>query len=566
MIRAALIAALLLVAGGAAAAPDIVLVSIDTLRADRLGCYGYAQPNSPFLDGLAKDGLLFEETYTPIPHTTPSHASMLTSLLPWRHGSLTNAVPMNERVQTLPEVLKRAGYRTAGAVAVPHVGRRYGFARGFDSFTEPQGKSAGADQRPAREVNADAKKFIDAHVRANDGKPLFLFLHYFDVHYPYRWWDPNDVNPNPYDPAELAKRSRQSARYDDGVRHIDAAMRELHQELTRKLGNDVIFVVTSDHGEQIGDHGYDLGHADIYRETVRVPLIVTGPGIRKGRVAAPVSSMDLGVSLLKLAGTRYTSGVDGIDLLETAARERNPFTRAPKPRPFLVVGNALYTQSVLLIEGSKWYIRNFDHLYRYVSTATPAPERSEQRRWSEAPLHSNADGTATFRIPFVRFEPYVLTIEHSAKNDECDASLNVLISPATTYLDPPLTFRKSARVVVPGSRSDAIAVQVKPATCAGTTRYSVARYEGPQSIPGKTPSHFFNAAVPRKLSTRNELYDISTDPLMLRNILPAAGLPETDRKLRAIFDRATATFRDRHTTHRITDEEKKKLKSLGYIQ
>jgi hypothetical protein len=563
MIRATLLTALLLVARGAAAAPDIVLVSIDTLRADRLGCYGYTRPNSPFLDSLAHKGLLFEETYTPLPATTPSHASMLTSLLPWRHGALTNAVPMNGKVQLLPEVLKRSGYRTAAAVAVAHIGRGHGFARGFDSFTEGEDDAA---RRPASTINADARKFVDAHVAAKDGKPLFLFLHYFDVHYPYRWWDPNDVNPTPFTAAELSNRSRQSSRYDDGVRHIDAAMRELHQHLTRKLGDDFIFVVTSDHGEQIGDHNYDLGHADIYRETVRVPLIITGPGIAKARVATPVSSMDIGVSLLELAGTRYTAGIDGIDLLATAARERNPFARAPKPRPFLVVGNALYTQSVLLIEGSKWYIRNFDHLYRHVATTTPAPDAAEERRWGNAPLHSVSDGTATFSIPYVRFEPYVLTIEHAAKEGACEATLNVLVSPSTTYLEPPLAFRKSARVVVAAARNDAIAVQVTPARCAGTTRYAVARYEGPDSIPAKTASHFYAAAVERKLSARNELYDIATDPLMLRNVLPPGGQPQTDRKLRAIFDRATATFRDRHATHRISDEEKKKLRSLGYIQ
>jgi hypothetical protein len=142
--------------------------------------------------------------------------------------------------------------------------------------------------------------------------------------------------------------------------------------------------------------------------------------------------------------------------------------------------------------------------------------------------------------------------------------MNVVITPATRYFEPPLPFRGSARVTVPAARHDAIDVEVAPASCAGTTVYSVARYEGPQSIANPQASRFYPNHVPRKTTVRNELYDVSTDPLMLRNVLDPAGEPEMNRRLRETFERATAGRR--RVTHAVTDEEKQKLKSLGYIQ
>lgn len=546
----------------AAARPNIVMVSIDTLRADRLGCYGYQGKTSPFLDSMAAQGLVFEEAYVPLPSTSPSHASLLTSLLPWRHGSMANAAPMTVDVETLPQALKRLGYRTAGVVGVQHLGQHYGFARGFDDFSEPKaerGKADGDLRRPAADVNAMAKQFVERHLAARSGQPLFLFIHYFDVHYPYRWWDPAEKNDRAWDPKEQADRPRQSARYDDGVRHTDRAVRDLYEFLVRQgLGRELVLVVTSDHGEQIGDHGFDVGHADIYRETVRVPLLMMGPGLPKKRIATPVSSMDVGVTLLGLAGGRYQRNVDGIPLgvkLGTA-----------RPRPLLVIGNPLYTQSVALIDGPRWYIRNLDYLYRYVATSAPAPgTRGDGRTWHPAPLHGSANGTATYRIPFSRYEPYVLTVDHVARDPACRMKLNVVISPVTAYLVEELAFQRSARVTVPAARNDAINVDVNPASCAGTTMYSVSRYEGTASIPQRERSRFFEAAVPRKNGTKDELYDVASDPRMLYNILPFGGAPRWERRVRAIVDRATASSRDRHAAHAYSDEEKKKLKSLGYI-
>lgn len=556
--RFLLLATVLAAATAAPAKPHVVLVSVDTLRADHLGCYGYGGKTSPFFDELAKDGLLFEETYVPLPATGPSHASMLTSVLPWRHGVLANGVPLDTDVDTLAQAFRRAGYRTAASVAVSHIGRGYGFDRGFDALTEPDDV-----QRAAPAVRASVRKQLDDYVSSGARQPLFLFVHFFDLHYPYRWWDPADKNENAWNAAEMANRPRQLARYDDGIRHVDAALRALHADLRRALGDDLVFAVTSDHGEQIGDHGLAVGHADLYRETIRVPLIVAGPGVPKGRVPSPVSSMDVGVSLLKLAGGRYAGEVDGRDLLEVAKRDTGLLTRwlPAEKRSFLVVGTPTYTQSVALIEGTEWYIRNFDHLYRWVSTAVPVPVQ-DRSAWREAPLRDETGGTATYNIPFSRHEPYVLTIDHVAKNPDCEVTMNVVIAPVTPYLDPPLKFRGSARVVVPAARNDGTDVQVTPASCAGTTVYSVARYEGPQSIPNRQGSRFYGNHVGRKNTTRNELYDIAGDPRMLRN--RRSGHAQMARKLREHFDRVTAAARPK--TYTLSDEEKKKLKSLGYIQ
>lgn len=543
------------------AKPNIVFISVDTLRADYLGAYGHNGGASPFLDRMAKDGLLFESAITPLPVTTASHASMLTSVLPWRHGAIGNALPMNGSRETLAEALKRSGYRTGAAVGTSIVGRAYGFAKGFDTFDEPE---AAVARRAASAVNADAKKRIDEHVAAGGARPLFLFVHYYDVHNPYGWW----ASAKEAEEAEAHQdMDVQRARYADGIRHVDGAIAELYAYLEKKgLAKDLVFCVTADHGEQLGDHGEPY-HKDLYRETVRVPLILTGPGLPSGRVKTSVSTMDIGVSLLALARGRYMKPVDGIDLLPVAKRELSPLKKlltSDAPRPLLVAGHSLYTHSLLLIDGSRWFIQNFDYLYREASVLSPAPKETHGRSWRVAPLHEVKDGAAVYRIPFTTYEPFVLMVDHVAARPECEAAINLLaMPPGATYFASPMPFRGSTRLTATSARFQALSVTVTPAGCGGTTVYSVSRYEGP--IANALPTFFDVTFVGRRLSTGDELYDVDTDPSMRRNLLAGAGPAATRRKLRALFERATASQRDRHATYTHSEEEKRKLRSLGYI-
>src|SRR5258708_3648844 len=182
-VQALLVAVFLLQPIAVFASPNIVLISIDTLRADHLSMYGYGVPTTPFLSQLAARGLLFERGSVVLPNTTPSHATMLTGQSPSRHGSIGLWVPMKRSVDTIAAALRRRGYYTAGSVAVSHIGRAFNFDRGFVDFAQP---AEGVTERDANAVNQDALRFLAARP-ADRNEPFFLFVHYFDCHAPYGW-------------------------------------------------------------------------------------------------------------------------------------------------------------------------------------------------------------------------------------------------------------------------------------------------------------------------------------------------------------------------------------------
>src|SRR5260221_8882478 len=155
-------------------------------------------------------------------------------------------------------------------------------------------------RRDANQINADAMRTIDSHLALQRGAPLFLFVHYFDCHYPYRSWDPKEDHSRAYEPEEQKQTARQIQRYDDGIAWTDRHIEELVKYARAKLGNDIVLVITADHGEQIGDHGLPVGHADLYQETVHVPLIVAAPGYGPRRIKTRVSTLAVPVILARL--------------------------------------------------------------------------------------------------------------------------------------------------------------------------------------------------------------------------------------------------------------------------
>jgi arylsulfatase A-like enzyme len=296
----------------------IVLVSIDTLRADRLGCYGHSRDTSPFLDTLAARGVLFEQAIAQYPSTMTSHMSIFTGLYPAEHGVFAPAGRLAESIPTVPELLQRAGFRTGGFTEAGQMRGEHGFARGFDRFDdEIQGRPDDVATTFARGL-----EFLRS---VAPGDRFFLFLHTYAVHTPY---DP----PPPYDslywpgepPAGLAPTGRNilylnsrliapepavvdyyRALYDGSIRQVDDRLRDLYAEIeSLGLADELTLIVTSDHGEEFLEHGR-LAHTQIYRETVHVPLVVLSPGIRGARRVAPlVESLDLAPTLLELAGLR----------------------------------------------------------------------------------------------------------------------------------------------------------------------------------------------------------------------------------------------------------------------
>ncbi len=281
-----------IVAALAAAPPDIVLVTIDTLRADRVGTYGATTGATPGLDALARLGVVVEEAVVQSPQTRPSHASLFTGLLPFQHGLRDNASkPLPRSIPTLASSLRKAGYLTAAFIAAYPVSRASGLDAGFDVFDDPFGGGAdflaGAgerNERPAHEVVTAALSWM----AKPSIKPRFIWLHFFEPHYPYE------------PPPPFADRFPRSP-YDGEVAIADAQLKRFVDRYPPSPSR--LVVVTSDHGEGLGDHGEDEHHLFVYDTTLRVPLVLAGAELSPGkRVRGQFRSIDLLPTLLEFAG------------------------------------------------------------------------------------------------------------------------------------------------------------------------------------------------------------------------------------------------------------------------
>jgi arylsulfatase A-like enzyme len=261
----------------------VLLVTIDTLRADRLGAYGDVRARTPILDGLAREGAVFERAYTPVPITLPAHVSLMTGLLPPAHGVRGNgAFALGPGIPTLAEALRASGRRTAAFIGGFPLVRRFGLARGFDEYDDAMSKAPGVNydfaERRARDVVDAARRWLSA----NEGR-VFVWVHLFDPHAPY---DP---------PAEF----RTDDLYRDEIAGVDAALGALLSAWDARPGGSVV-VVTSDHGEAFGEHGEWSHSLFVYDTTLHVPLIVRGPGFAQGtRTRTTVGLTDVGATILE---------------------------------------------------------------------------------------------------------------------------------------------------------------------------------------------------------------------------------------------------------------------------
>lgn len=306
--------------------PDVLLVSIDTLRADHLGTYGYTRDTSPFLDQLAAEGTLFEQAWSPASWTLPSHTTMLSGTLPVHHGAIDDHLTIPPDIPLLQETFQKAGWGTIGAVGTLFVSSRYGFERGFDEYTDfgIQDKA----ENNLSTVDAD-HVFHNALYFAQQqpaGKPLFLFTHVYDCHYQYdppapwntkfdrgpQWDDEVYRNYHAYQKQMISKvqLDHQVAQYDEEIAFVDAMLEEL-VDTWRASGRELIVVVTADHGEEFGERG-SWGHAHtLYPEQLHVPLIVNGPGVLVQRVPDRIGTEDIAPTVAALAGLPFPSAKDG---------------------------------------------------------------------------------------------------------------------------------------------------------------------------------------------------------------------------------------------------------------
>lgn len=294
-----------------------ILISIDTLRADHLGLYGYPRPTSPFLDSLARRATVFEEAYAPFPSTLISHMSMFTGLHPREHGVFPPNSVLSPEVETLPEVFQRHGFRTAGFTEGGYVSGRFGFRRGFDTYVS---RDRSFRHRPLENTFRRGVEFLES-LRTEDR--FLLFLHTYAVHTPYDaperyrkpFW-PGDPPPGavPATGPALTRLNRTGERppkpavdwlralYDAGIRQTDEVLERFFADLERLgLADEVTVVITSDHGEEFLDHGL-FNHTQVYRETMRVPLLVIHPDHRSAvRHEGIVELIDLAPTFYDLA-------------------------------------------------------------------------------------------------------------------------------------------------------------------------------------------------------------------------------------------------------------------------
>jgi arylsulfatase A-like enzyme len=279
--------------------PNVMLITVDALRADRL------RPDlMPTLTDLASRGVRFERVYAHAPTTLPSHASVLTGLLPPSHGVRNDAFRLDDTVVTLAELLQASGYRTGAFVGSSLLDVRYGLDQGFDEYDDRYESSAtghlGLDERHAADVLSAAASWI-----AGQREPWFSWIHLADPHAPY----------------EAPARRRQG--YDGEVAYVDEAIGRFLSALPRGLIDRVVVIVTADHGESLGDHGERTHGLFAYDATLRVPLVIAGPGIAPRVVAGLASHVDVMPTILALTGAASRAS-DGRSLVPLLKGEQLP--------------------------------------------------------------------------------------------------------------------------------------------------------------------------------------------------------------------------------------------------
>jgi arylsulfatase A-like enzyme/cytochrome c-type biogenesis protein CcmH/NrfG len=287
-----------------APARNLVVITIDTLRADRIGAYGYAAARTPVLDALAAGGTRFDRAYAPTPITLPSHASLMTGRYPPGHGARHNGLRVKSDVPVLAELFKRAGFRTGAFVGAFPLDRRFGLERGFDAYGDrmPRVGGAAANERPGWMVIDEALAWL----KTASADRFFVWVHLFEPHAPYG--RPGNGRPL-------------GARYDDEIAEADRQAGRLIEAVRAK--GDAVVVIAGDHGEAFGEHGEIAHSLFVYDTTLRVPLLFNGPGITPQVSQAPVSLIDAAPTIVRLMGLPALDS-DGADLSAAFAGQPLP--------------------------------------------------------------------------------------------------------------------------------------------------------------------------------------------------------------------------------------------------
>jgi arylsulfatase A-like enzyme/Tfp pilus assembly protein PilF len=278
--------------------PNVLLITIDTVRADHIGCYGAKQVQTPTTDALAHDGILFERAISQVPLTWPSHAVILTGTYPFQNGVQDfTGQPLAPQFRSVAQAFKRHGYATGAVVSAFVLDRSWGLARGFDFYDDAFSPEAFREKDPGlvdRKAGESVTHAIN-WLKQTSHRPFFFWLHLYDPH-------------SPYDPPEPYRTQYRDRLYDGEIAYADHELGRLIAWLkSNHLYERTLIVLLSDHGESLGDHGEKEHGFFVYNSTVHVPLIVkppAGSGFRPGRIARPVETVAVAPALLASAGIK----------------------------------------------------------------------------------------------------------------------------------------------------------------------------------------------------------------------------------------------------------------------
>jgi len=335
--------------------PDVLLVTIDTLRSDHCSAYGYAVPTTPTLERLASGGVLYRRAYAESSTTAPSHAVLMTGRHFRTFGLTRNGGTLPDDVETLAESMHAVGYETAGFISsFPLIGR-FGFSQGFDIYEDrfvPEEASAGrrhpGQQAHDREAGATLARVVAWLETRNDTKPLFLWVHFVDPHFPYR-------PPASFEGDWPTGHDTAIERYDGEVRYADQQLGRLIDRLAaRETRRGQLIVVTSDHGEGLGDHDWMTHGINLYEEAVRVPLIAKWKGHlpAKNVVDDPVGLIDVAPGILSLLEIDPKTEVHGRHLFDPPEAGRSIFLQRRDYRSSHERGRLIAGEMTAVVAGS----------------------------------------------------------------------------------------------------------------------------------------------------------------------------------------------------------------------
>jgi predicted AlkP superfamily pyrophosphatase or phosphodiesterase len=568
--------------GGSNKKSNILLITIDTLRRDHLGAYGYHRETSPFMDRLAREGMIFKHAVTPIPSTAASHTSILTGLHPLTHQVTSNADPLSDKVRSIAEIMKQNGYYTMGTVAVVFLSSKYNFSKGFDSFSdhwEETPEKSTSFERFAPAVNESLFKQIEAFLASPEdkNKPLFIWVHYYDPHWPYR-----DIPGISFKaPPPENKHAKYIDRYDKEIRYTDRHIEALHRLLEEKgLAGHLLTCITADHGEEFGEHENANGHADFYSEDTFVPLILHGRGIPANKtVEKYVSTMDIPVTLLKAANLAFDGPTEGMDLLDIA---RDP--GAQKERKLLVIGNARYTRSLQLLGYPFSYILNFDHHYKHWFLSHDENIAIPGNRFKPIAGKYIKKKRNTLVIPMPRRMNKGLNYGVWRVNvtDNKGFTVQVKMLPYSfTQKVKVAPGEKKLTVIYPAVIRDRVFVNIEPqpGTVIDTSSVTFA-FISKEELPADIASMrklenkiFEKLATRRKKKDKDEMFDLAQDVEMMNDLVDVEKLkPQMVEYKKLIYaaykyfyQKGDQLLKGKTRKETLSAEEKKMLKSLGYL-